>query len=90
MTLSCSRLSLRIVRSGRAAVFVRAAFSVVIVEIGLDLLEQRVPHHVVADIDRRREALIIRSAMALDDDPVQAEEHATIDLARIHLVAQAG
>ena len=30
----------------------------------------------------------IGAAMALDDDAVQPEEHAAIDLARVHLVAQ--
>ena len=45
-------------------------------------------HHLVAEIDRIGEAFGIGPAMALDDDPVEAEEDAAIGLARIHLVTQ--
>ena len=50
--------------------------------------EQFVAHHVVAEIDRRGEALGVGAAVALDDDAVEAEEDAAIRLARVHLVAQ--
>ena len=58
------------------------------VEIGLDPVEQPVADHVVAKLDGRRKALVVGAAMALHDDAVQAEEHAAIGLAHVHLLAQ--
>src|SRR5690606_34006891 len=49
---------------------------------------QAVMNHVVADIDGGSKTDGIRTAMALDDNAVQAEKHAAIDLARIHLFTQ--
>src|SRR5260221_11482313 len=51
-----------------------------------DARSQLVAHHVIAKIDRRRESFGVRGAMALDHEPIEAEEDPTIDLARIHLV----
>ena len=53
-----------------------------------DLGEQAVANHLVADVDRRGEALGIGAAVALDDDAIETEEDAAVHLARIHLVAQ--
>ena len=53
-----------------------------------DLGEQFVTHHVVTHVDGRGEAFRIGAAVALDDDAVEAEEHAAVGFARIHLVAQ--
>ncbi len=49
---------------------------------------QLVARHVVAEVDRRGEAFGIGAAMALDDDAVEAEKYAAVDLAWIHLVLQ--
>src|SRR5579871_42095 len=51
-----------------------------------DARPQLVAHHVVAKIDRRREPFGVGAAMAFDDEPIEAEENPTIDLAWIHLV----
>src|SRR3954466_16223709 len=53
-----------------------------------DLVEQFVANHVVPDIDGGGESFRIGSAMALDHDTGQPEEHAAIRLARVHLVPQ--
>ena len=46
-----------------------------------DLRQQFVTHHVVAEVDRGREAFGIGAAMALDDDAVEPEEDAAIGAA---------
>ncbi len=50
--------------------------------------EQLAARHVVSYIDGGREPLVVRSAMALDDDAIETQQHATVDFARIHLFAQ--
>src|SRR5262249_32433051 len=54
----------------------------------LDLREQFVARHVVAEIDGRGETLGVGAAVALDDDAVEPEENPAIDLSRIHLLLQ--
>src|SRR5690606_27221376 len=81
------RIILYLVGHARGA-FDRPA-RVILLQIPFDLVPEAVADHVVADIHRRGEALGIRAAMALDDDAVEAEEHAAVRLARVHLLAHA-
>ena len=58
-------------------------------QIVFDLGLQAVADHIIAHIDGGCEPFGIGAAMALDDHAVQAEEDAAIDLAWVHLLAQA-
>ena len=53
-----------------------------------DLVDQAAARHLVGEAERALEADLVGAAMALDDDAVEAEEHAAIDGARIELAAQ--
>ena len=50
------------------------------------LREQFVPRHVVPYIDGGGEPLVVRSAMALDDDFVETQQNAAVGFTRIHLL----
>ena len=52
-----------------------------------DLVDQPAARHLVGEPERALEADLVGAAMALDDDAVEPEEHAAIDVARIELAA---
>src|SRR5690606_31042709 len=58
-------------------------------QIGLDLFQKAISHHVIADFHRRTEAFGIRAAMTFDDNSAQAKENPAIDLVRVHFLTQA-
>ena len=53
-----------------------------------DAVQQIGAGHLITDFDRAREADGVGAAMALDDDPLQAEKHAAINGARVHTPTQ--
>ena len=64
---------------------------VIFFQVVFDLLRETVSSHVIAHIESRRKALGISAAMALDDDAVEAEEHAAAGQRdqRLHQVVEA-
>src|SRR5690349_9550529 len=58
------------------------------VEHLIDLVQEIVVDHLIANIDRIGKAFGADPAMALDHEAIEPEEHAAIGLVRVHLVAQ--
>src|SRR6478735_4733561 len=59
----------------------RQPFGMILLQVVFYFLIEAILGHVVADLDGRRNAFGIGATMALDDNAVQAEEHAAIDAA---------
>src|SRR5215207_3816139 len=57
------------------------------VQVGLDPVEQPVSHHVVAKFHCGSKTLVVGAAMALHHEAVEAEEHASVGLAHVQLLA---
>src|SRR6266481_972010 len=80
--------TIRSIACASSPAFSSAARAAIAIEHVVDLGQEIVMDHLIANLDGGGKALGIGAAMALDHDAVQAQQHAAVGLAGIELVPQ--